>query len=140
MDWEAYLAEARDAIAGATSVDEVDRAAIPYLGRKSPLKLALREVRDRETGMTLNRVRQQLEDAVEARKQEIEEPLPPDLDVTLPGPLLERLDGLPPHPYRRGHLHLLTQVRREVEDIFLGIGYEIVDGREVETTRSSSTR
>ena len=74
MDWEAYLAEARDAIARATSVDEVDQAAIPYLGRKSPLKLALREVRDRETGMTLNRVRQQLEDTVEARKQEIEEP------------------------------------------------------------------
>ena len=135
VDWEAYLSDARNAIAPAASVDEVDQAAIPYLGRKSPLKLALREVRDRETGMTLNRVRQQIEDAVAARKQEIEEPLPPDLDVTLPGPLLERLEGLPPRPSGRGHLHLLTQVRREVEDIFLGMGYEVVDGREVETTR-----
>jgi len=36
---------------------------------------------------------------------------------------------------RRGSLHPSTQVRRDVEDIFLGLGYEIVDGREVETTR-----
>jgi phenylalanyl-tRNA synthetase alpha chain len=35
----------------------------------------------------------------------------------------------------RGSLHPSTQVRRDVEDIFLGLGYEIVDGREVETTR-----
>ena len=34
----------------------------------------------------------------------------------------------------RGHLHLITQIRREVEDIFLGLGYQVVDGREVETT------
>jgi len=55
--------------------------------------------------------------------------------VTLPGTLLERLDGLAPRPHARGHLHLVTQVRREVEDIFLGMGYRVVDGREVETTR-----
>ena len=38
-------------------------------------------------------------------------------------------------PRPRGSLHPSTQVRRDVEDIFLGLGYEIVDGREVETTR-----
>jgi phenylalanyl-tRNA synthetase alpha chain len=36
---------------------------------------------------------------------------------------------------RRGHLHLITQIRREFEDIFLGLGYSVVDGREVETTK-----
>ena len=35
----------------------------------------------------------------------------------------------------RGRLHLITQIRREVEDVFLGLGYRVVDGREVETTR-----
>jgi phenylalanyl-tRNA synthetase alpha chain len=35
----------------------------------------------------------------------------------------------------RGHLHLITQIRREVEDILLGLGYTVVDSREVETTR-----
>ena len=46
------------------------------------------------------------------------------IDVTLPG-----------ESFSEGHLHLITQIRREVEDIFLGLGYMIVDGREVETTR-----
>ena len=136
MDWEAYLAEARDAIARAKSVDEVDQAAIPYLGRKSPLKLALREVRDRESGMALNAAREAIELAFAARQEELErieldarlasEPV----DVTLPAELLG-----PVRARRRGTLHPSTQVRRDVEDIFLGLGYEIVDGREVETTR-----
>ena len=72
VDWEAYLSDARNAIAPAASVDEVDQAAIPYLGRKSPLKLALREVRDRETGITLNAVRRALEEAVESKRAEVE--------------------------------------------------------------------
>jgi phenylalanyl-tRNA synthetase alpha chain len=135
VDWDAYATEAREAMADATTLDELEQAAIPYLGRKSKLKLALREVRDRETGKRLNDVRQAIESRLDERKKSIEEPLPPDLDVTLPGALLERLEGLPPRPLRRGHLHLVTQVRREVEDIFLGMGYEVVDGREVETTR-----
>jgi phenylalanyl-tRNA synthetase alpha chain len=85
--------------------------------------------------MILNRVRESIESELDSLKRAIEHPLPPDLDVTLPGVLLERLEGLPPRPPRRGHLHLVTQVRREVEDIFLGMGYEVVDGREVETRR-----
>jgi phenylalanyl-tRNA synthetase alpha chain len=43
-------------------------------------------------------------------------------DVTLPG-----------DPFPRGAMHLVTQIRREVEEIFLGMGYRIVDGPEVET-------
>ena len=49
-------------------------------------------------------------------------------------PLPAQLLG-PPKLRPRGTLHPSTLVRRDVEDIFLGLGYEIVDGREVETTR-----
>jgi phenylalanyl-tRNA synthetase alpha chain len=42
---------------------------------------------------------------------------------------------LPVGGYARGRLHLITQIRREVEDTFLGLGYRVVDGREVESTR-----
>ena len=42
-----------------------------YLGRKSELKLALREVRDRETGMALNAARQAIEEALAAREAEL---------------------------------------------------------------------
>jgi phenylalanyl-tRNA synthetase alpha chain len=40
---------------------------------------------------------------------------------------------IPGHPVHRGRLHLLTQIRREIEDIFLGMGYEVWDGAEVAT-------
>jgi phenylalanyl-tRNA synthetase alpha chain len=126
MDAEAYAAEALAAIESAATPEQLDQARVRYLGRKSELKQALRVVRDRETGMALNAARERIEQAVEARETELavaQRRLAAEaLDVTLPG---ERLP--------RGRLHPLTQIIREVEEIFLGLGYEIVDGREVET-------
>jgi phenylalanyl-tRNA synthetase alpha chain len=128
VDPQALQREALDAIASAGTLTELDDARVTYLGRKSALKLALREVRDRESGMALNSAREAVEEAVASRQSELERAeldrtiAEDKVDVTLPGT---------PHP--RGHLHLITQVRREVEDLFLGMGYEIVDGREVET-------
>ena len=126
VDAEALQREAESAIAGASSPEELDDARVRYLGRKSDLKQALRAVRDRETGMTLNAVRERLEAAFADREAQLEgERLAAQdetLDVTLPGT-----------PLRRGRLHPLTQIRREVEDIFIGLGYEIIDSAEVET-------
>ena len=129
VDASALEQEALSAIEGAATERELEDARVRYLGRKSELKLALREVRDRETGKVLNELRGRIEGALERRSQELlraaaghrpEE----DFDVTLPG-----------EPLRRGQLHPITQIRREVEDVFLGLGYQVVDGREVETTR-----
>ena len=128
MDPHALQREALDAIASATSVSELDDARVTYLGRKSALKLALRDVRDRESGMTLNAAREAIEQAVATRQAELDRA---ELDRTIAE---DRVDvTLPGTPHPRGHLHLITQVRREVEDLFLGMGYGIVDGREVET-------
>jgi phenylalanyl-tRNA synthetase alpha chain len=129
VDPKALETEAQSAIAGAGSPDELEQARVRYLGRKSELKQALREVRDRETGMTLNALREALETALAEREEALRTVALEELlggqsfDVTLPG-------DAPP----RGHYHLLTQIRREVEDIFLGLGYEVVDGDEVEDT------
>ena len=141
MEPQALREEALAAVAAASTAAALDDVRVHYLGRKSPLKLALREVRDRETGMALNAAREAIEQAVAARQEELEraeldEKLATErVDVTLPAELLARGAGRPLHPRRRGSLHPSTQVRREVEDIFLGLGYEVVDGREVETTR-----
>jgi phenylalanyl-tRNA synthetase alpha chain len=125
-DWNDYLEQARGELESASTVAELDEARVRHLGRKSELKQALRNVRDRETGRTLNDVRIQLEALVEEREAALEQKerlrLDEMLDVTLPGTRMPR-----------GHLHPLTQICREVEDIFLGLGYEIVDSREVET-------
>jgi phenylalanyl-tRNA synthetase alpha chain len=130
VDTQELEAEAVAAISAAGTVDDVERARVEYLGRKSALKLALREVRDRERGMALNALRERLEAAVDAREEELRRA---DLDRRLTD---ERIDvTMPGTPVRRGQLHLITQIRREVEDIFLGLGYTVVDGREVESTR-----
>ena len=129
VDAQALENAALAAVEAATSADEIERARVEYLGRKSELKLALREVRDRETGMALNALRERLEAVIDTREAELSRT---ELDRRLTE---ERIDvTMPGTPIRRGHLHLITQIRREVEDIFLGLGYSVVDGREVETT------
>ena len=77
--------------------------------------------------MLLNGIRQKLEAAVADREGELQRlayaaAAGSGVDVTIPGT-----------PYARGGLHLLTQIRREIEDIFLGMGYEVWDGAEVAT-------
>jgi phenylalanyl-tRNA synthetase alpha chain len=130
MDVEALEQAALAAVAAAASSDAVEAVRVEYLGRKSALPLALREVRDAETGKRLNAAKRRIETAVAARSDELGRA---ELDRRLAE---ERVDvTLPVGEHERGRLHLITQIRREVEDIFLGLGYRVVDGREVETTR-----
>jgi phenylalanyl-tRNA synthetase alpha chain len=129
VDAQALENEAKSAISSAQTLDELDEARVRFLGRKSELKQALREVRDAESGRVLNTLREWLEGAFREREAalrdaDLEQRLSAErVDVTLPGKATER-----------GHLNLITQVRREVEDIFLGLGYSVVDGNEVEDT------
>ena len=126
VDAEVLEQQASAAIAAAATVDELDHARVAYLGRKSELKQALREVRDRVAGTRLNALRELLETAVESKREELERAelervyAESAVDVTLPG-----------EPVSRGRLHLLTQIRREIEDIFLGMGYEVHEGPEL---------
>jgi phenylalanyl-tRNA synthetase alpha chain len=125
LDAEAYRQEALDAVERAASAAELDEARVRYLGRKSELKQALREVRDRETGIGLNTAREAIEQAVADRQAALDTAAAANgepFDPTLPG------DATP-----RGAYHLITQLRRRIEDIFIGMGYEVFDGREVDT-------
>jgi phenylalanyl-tRNA synthetase alpha chain len=129
MDAQALESEAKSAIAASSTLEELNQARVLYLGRKSELKQALRDVRDPETGRVLNTLREEVERAVADRARvlehaELDRRLAEEIvDVTMPG------ESLP-----RGHFHLITQIRREVEDVFLGLGYGVVDGNEVEDT------
>jgi phenylalanyl-tRNA synthetase alpha chain len=129
VDVQGLENEAQSAIAGASTLAELDDARVRYLGRKSALKQALREVRDPESGRVLNDLRETLESAVAAKRADLERA---DFDRRLAG---EQADvTLPGERIHRGHYHLITQIRREVEDVFLGLGYRVVDGDEVEDT------
>jgi phenylalanyl-tRNA synthetase alpha chain len=75
-----------------------------------------------------NRARGELEEVLARRRRELESSalerrLAEDvIDVTLPGA----------PPVGSGHLHLITRTRREIEDVFVGLGYEVLEGPEIE--------
>jgi phenylalanyl-tRNA synthetase alpha chain len=127
--------EAEQAIAAADATDKLEELRIRYLGRKAELPNLLRAVAQlppeqrAETGKAANQARQALESLIERRTQELaaaelHERLTQDrVDVTLPGDPAPRL----------GALHLITQTRRELEDVFIGLGFNVAEGPEVET-------
>ena len=122
-------------VGAATSVEELRAVSAEVLGKRGTLTDARKQLADldpdarREAGKALNEVRARVEEAIALREAEL---AAVERRARLEA---ERLDLTEtPEAARRGHLHLITQIRREVEDVFLGLGYRIVDGREVETT------
>jgi phenylalanyl-tRNA synthetase alpha chain len=107
---------------------------VRYLGRRSELTGVLRGIGELPpeqrgaVGGAANRVRGAVETLLaertgELQAAELDERLARDrIDVTLPGD--------PPEP--TGRLHLITQTRREIEDVFVGLGFSVVEGPEVE--------
>ncbi len=112
---------------------QIEDLRIKYLGKKGELTAVLRGMgalssEERPViGQLANEVRASIEKKIEelsqfAKKKELEQRLISEkLDVTLPGTKVPV-----------GHPHPLSLVQKQLEDIFLGMGYTIVDGPEVE--------
>jgi phenylalanyl-tRNA synthetase alpha chain len=125
---------AREALGQITNAVDLDALRVQVLGRNSPLTQTLRSIGSMEpelrarVGQIANAARVSLEESFEATREELEaseldSKLAEDrIDVTLPGD----------PPSSAGHLHLVTQTRREMEDIFIGLGFNVVEGPEVE--------
>jgi phenylalanyl-tRNA synthetase alpha chain len=126
--------EAEAAVAAAGSTAELEELRVRYLGRKSELTAALRSIGELPAeergpaGKQANEVRQAIERLLEQRTAELEASeldrrlVEDRVDVTLPGD----------PPPRVGHLHLVSQIRRRMEDIFVGLGFSILEGPEIE--------
>jgi phenylalanyl-tRNA synthetase alpha chain len=131
---ERLAVEGERALLEAISPEEVEDLRVRYLGRKAELTQILRGLPNLPSeeraavGKRGNEVRRMLEGLIAERadalgSRALEERLRMErIDVTLPG-----------DPLEPGHLHLLTQTRREIEDFFAGMGYRVVEGPEVET-------
>ncbi len=132
---EQLRGEAQQAIAGATSSEALEELRVRYLGRKAELPQLLREIPTLEpaqraaVGKAANEARRGLEGLISEREAalssaELQEGLAKDaIDVTLPGS----------PPQQLGRLHVLSATRRELEDIFLGLGFTVMEGPEVES-------
>ncbi len=126
--------EGEAAVARATTTSQLEDVRVHYLGRKAELPNLLRGVAELPpeqrgiVGKAANEARKGLEAQINAKSetlalQELDERLQQDrVDITLPA------DPLP----AAGRLHLITSTRREIEDVFIGLGYNIAEGPEVE--------
>ena len=130
---------ARDAaladIAAATTFDQVVAIDQQVLGKRGPLATiktglgALATVEDRKAaGQALNEAHAELVAAVATRREEL---AAAERDARIAA---ERLDLTElAAPTRRGHTHIVTQASERLEDVFVGLGFTVAEGPEVET-------
>jgi len=127
-------AEASDAVAKATTAAELEELRVTCLGRKAELTSILRGIADLEPGErgpvggAANKARKALESLIESKTTEL---AANELEVSLTG---DRIDvTLPGSPVRAaGHLHPITRTRRLIEDVMIGLGYQVMEGPEIE--------
>ena len=124
---------ATEALNAAASLEELDTIRVQYLGKKGELTAVLKQMgglsaEERPViGQIANEIREYITEQIEIKTKELkaapqeEQLLAETIDVTLPG----KKTAL-------GHKHPLTVVLDEVKDIFIGMGFDIAEGPEVE--------
>jgi phenylalanyl-tRNA synthetase alpha chain len=132
-DLEDILSTAQSAVAGAGDSSALDDVRVKYLGKKGELTGLLKGLgklspEERPAaGAEINSAKEALQEAISARKADLDNAAidaqlaSETIDVTLPGRNADI-----------GALHPVTQVLRRMEDFFIGVGYEVVEGPEIE--------
>ena len=129
------------AIVDCGSAEELEALRVKYLGKKGELTGILRQMGKRSAeerpvmGQLANELREDIENALEKRKEELSSVMlekklkEEELDVTMPG-----------EKKALGHKHPMYNVLDQIKDIFVGMGFEIVDGPEVELADYNFTK
>jgi phenylalanyl-tRNA synthetase alpha chain len=126
-------ADAAAAIETAATVDALTDLEREYTGRKSPAAVVNEAIKTLEpgdrpvAGKAVGAYRAAVGEMIERRRLAL---AVSERDTRPDGELLALSAG--GHGRSRGHLHLVTQVERELEDIFAGLGYQVAEGPEVE--------
>ena len=133
MEISTVKQEALDKIASASSTQELQDIRIAYLGKKGSIQALMAEMKNLPKeekpvfGQQVNAVKQEVTVALsekmeELKKAELAESLKKEkIDITLEGYKMER-----------GTVHPLTMIQQELEDLFIGMGYKVAEGPEVE--------
>ena len=124
--------EALAEIGAVESLEKAGELRIKFLGRKSEFTEILKGLKDlsgeerKTVGQLANSVKTEIENTFEQKEKELKENsfdfVAEKIDVTMPAKKISR-----------GHLHPLSKIQYEIEDIFTSMGFEIADGPEVET-------
>ena len=128
--------EFEQALASSTTVKELEEVRTHFLGKKGLIPALMQELKDlsveekKTVGAQLNELRLAAEQTLETRKETL-------VAASLQADLLKKqnfdLTAYTPSFEKQGHLHVYTQVIQEIEDIFLSMGYSVLEGPEVET-------
>ncbi len=131
--YETTSAPAIERVSASSNVDELRAVEREYLGKGGVVAGMLASIpslapeKRKAMGQTANRLKQEIEAAIAERKKELEQA---SLDAERVG---ESFDPtLPAAKQERGSLHPITQLTRELEDVFSSMGYRVIDGPEVE--------
>ncbi len=134
IDSEALIARAEGLVRSARSLDALHEAQVELLGKRSDLaaaRSALGKLDPSErpaAGQKLHEVREQIEGLLARRRSELEE------ELRASRLQADRLDLTEvPVKASRGRLHLVQRTRDELEDVFVGMGFVVAEGPEVET-------
>jgi phenylalanyl-tRNA synthetase alpha chain len=147
-DVQSALERGRALITGAPSLEALRSVEAGAFGKRSELAAITATLRDRppderrQLGRALRDAREDLDRLYSERRAALEAAVAEEraaserLDLSEVAALYSAGggplgDGLAP-PVPRGHLHLVTQVREELEDIFVSMGFEVAEGPEVE--------
>ena len=132
-DLEQIRQEVRKRLDEALTPEEINQIKVEYLGKKGRMTALLKGMRnvaaeDRPMiGQMVNLTRVDIESVIDDQQKAVLERL---MDERLKA---ETIDvTLPPKEEPRGHLHPNTDALMEIEDIFIGMGYEVVEGPEIE--------
>lgn len=125
---------AEETIKGISDLESLNELKVKTLGRKGEITTILRGLKDLvgeekvEAGKTANEVKNLLEDLIEKKSNAIKAR---ELEHKL---LTEKIDvSLPGLPLQSGGLHPITRVTQEIKNIFIGMGFSIAEGPEIES-------
>lgn len=134
LDLEKVEQKAEEDLNQVEDLNALQQVKANYLGKKGFVALAMANLKDltiearKEHGMKSNQVKQALEAKFEAKRQAIEERIinaklaSETIDVTLPGV-----------KFNVGSIHPLTKTINDLEDLYIGMGYKVAEGPEIET-------
>lgn len=123
-----------DDIKKVTNYDDLEKLRVEYLSKKGYIPQIMPMLRDipndqkREVGQLVNSVKNQIEDGLKNTKQVLDLK---EIEKTISNS--EKIDITLPVNNNIGSLHPRTTIQKEIEDIFIGMGFSVEDGKEVET-------
>ncbi len=130
-DITAIKAQVLEALETAQTLEDVEKIRVTFLGKKSAFNELLKALKNlsaeekKNIGPLANQTKKELHDALLQKQEEIEEAFDAQtewIDVTAPGTKV-----------KKGSLNPLTLVQRDIEDIFVSMGFDIADGPEIES-------